>query len=33
VTSDAVFEGNKDFVKKLAAEMAEEFGVGRKLVE
>ena len=23
---DAVFEGNKDFVKKLAAEMAEEFG-------
>ena len=23
---DAVFEGNKDFIKKLAAEMAEEFG-------
>jgi hypothetical protein len=23
---DAVFEGNKDFIKRLAAEMAEEFG-------
>ena len=23
---DAVFEGNRDFIKKLAAEMAEEFG-------
>ena len=26
INTDAVFEGNKDFIKKLAADMAEELG-------
>jgi len=30
---DAVFEGNRDFIKKLAEEMAEEFWMGRELVK